>query len=284
LSTVWSGLFIRVSLLLINGISKNKEECMGKVRVYLCFSVMVAVLIMGAGSATAAPLKTNLYGLDGLFIATGGSTIPAGELALGASMLFISDDLVDGSTLPVSITYGASDKIEVAAAFEIIKSYDDGGTDDSGTGDLFISGKMALQEENADYPATALGLRLKLPMADLPLSSEETDISLFAAMEMMMKSVKGILNLEYILPGGDDENQILYIVGLEIPYSDTTDFSLELVHQPFLTVQTLRGDILNAGATFDMGSALNFGVAVGIGLNDDISSDFTAQGKLTFTF
>jgi hypothetical protein len=258
---------------------------MGRMKTYLCISVATAVLLMGIGPVAAAPLKTNLFGLDGLFFATGGSTIPAGELALGASMLFISDDSVDGSTLPVSITYGASSKIEVAATFEIIKSYDNGGGfDDSGTGDLYLSGKMGIQDEDADYPATAIGLRLKLPMADSPLSSEETDISLFAAMEMMMKSTKGVLNLEYIIPGGDDENQIQYIVALEIPYSDTTDFSLELVHQPFLSLQPFRGDILNFGATFDMGSALNFGVAVGLGLNDDISSDFAAMGKLTFTF
>jgi hypothetical protein len=257
---------------------------MDKVRIYLNISVILALLFMGTGSAMAHPLKTNLYGLDGLFTATGGTTIAAGELALGASMLVISDDDTDGSTLPVSITYGATDSIEIAAAFEVNKNYDDGVNDDSGTGDIYLSGKFALQEENADYPATALGIRLKLPMADTPLSNEETDVSLFAAMEMKMKSVKGILNLEYILPGGDDFNQIQYVVALEIPYSDTTAFSLELIHQPFFTAQPLQGDILSGGATFDMGSALNFGVAVGLGLNEDLSSDFAAQGKLTFTF
>jgi hypothetical protein len=231
----------------------------------------------GIGTADGAPVNTNLYGLDGLFLATSGTTIPAGELVVGASMLIISDDVVDGSTLPVSITYGASQTIEVAAAFEIYKSYDDGVDDDSGTGDLFLSGKLALQERTADYPATALGLRLKLPMADYPLGSEETDIAIFAAMDMPMKSVIGILNVEYLLPGGDAENQVNYVVGLKIPYSDTTDFSLELLDND------LVGDMLAGGATFDMGSSLNFGVAIGFGLNDP-SADFATQGKMTFTF
>lgn len=257
---------------------------MSRVRLVLCITVLTAAMLMAGGTALAHPLKTNFYGLDGLFVATGGTTIPAGALALGGSMLVVSDDFEDGTTFPVSITYGATSDIEIAAAFEVNKSFDDGAVDDSGTGDLYLSGKFALQEENADYPAAAVGLRLKLPMADLPLSSEETDISLFAALEMTMKSVKGILNLEYVLPGGDDENQVLYVVGLAIPYSETTEFSLELTSYPFLTAQPLRGDVFNIGATFDMGSALNFGVAVGLGLNDDYSSDVTAQGKLTFTF
>lgn len=250
---------------------------MNRVRVYLCITVLVAIMVMVAGSAMAAPLKTNLFGLDGLFIATGGSTIPAGELALGVSMLIISDDVADGSTLPVSVTYGATGDIEIAAAFEVHKSFDGPGGDDSGTGDLYLSGKFALLEEDADYPATALGIRLKLPMADAPLSSEETDITIFAAVEMDMKGVGGILNVEYFIPGGDAENQVNYVVGLKIPYSDTTDFTLELMDSD------LVGDLFAGGATFDMGSAINFGVAVGFGLNDP-SADFTAMGKLTFTY
>ena len=264
-----------------------KEDEMGKVRAFLCFSVIVMLLVMVAGSAVAKPLKTNLYGLDGLFLATSGTTIPAGELGVGASMLLVSDDLADGSIIPVTVTYGMTSDLEFAAAFEVFKDYDDGVDDDSGTGDLFLSAKYAVQEENADYPGTALGLNLKLPLSDEPLGTEETDISIFAAMEMEMKSVRGILNLEYLFPGGNDENQFKYIIGLEIPYSDTTDFSLELIHLPLLfdvPATLFRGDMLAGGATFDLGSALNFGVGIGIGLNDDFSSDVAAMGKINFTF
>lgn len=250
---------------------------MSRIRVFSIGLILVFILVLAAGPATAAPLKTNLFGMDGLFIATGGSTIPAGELAVGASMLIISDDDVDGSILPVSVTYGATSDIEIAAAFEVRKSYDDGVSDDAGTGDLHLSAKYAIQEENSDYPATAVGLRLKLPMADSPLSTEETDFILFAAVEMDMKGVSGILNVEYESRGGDFEDEVNYIVGLEIPYSDTTDFTLELVDN-----STVR-DVFAGGATFDMGSSMNFGVAVGFGFND-FSPDFVAMGKLNFTF
>jgi hypothetical protein len=252
---------------------------MGKLRTFTIVLAALGVLLAGAVTpGSAANVETNLFGLDGLFLATTGRTLPAGEFAVGASMLIISDDFVDGSTLPVTVTYGASAKVEVAAAFEAYKTYDDGVTDDSGTGDLYLSGKFALQEETSDYPATAVGLRLKLPMADAPLSSEETDIAVFAALDMDMKGVRGILNIEYLLPGGDAENQVNYIVGLRIPYSEDTDFTIELLDQ------ALVGDMIAAGATFDMGSSLNFGVAVGVGLNDDPSADFATQGKLTYTF
>jgi hypothetical protein len=257
-----------------------KEVYMGKVRAYLSVSLVVAFVTLGAGPAISAPLKTNLFGLDGLFMATGGSTVEAGTLAVGGSMLMINDDVEDVTSLPVTITYGATDSIELGAAFEVHRSRerDAGPIDESGTGDLYLSGKFSIQEETSDYPATALGVRIKLPMADAPLGTEETDFALFAAIDMDMKEVKGILNVEYLLPGGNAENQVNYVVGFAIPYSDTTDFTLELLDND------LVGDMFAAGATFDMGSSLNFGVAVGFGLNDDISADFAAMGKIAFTF
>jgi len=256
----------------------TREDIMDKMRVFLCFSLTVAFIVICAGPTIAAPLKTNLYGLDGLFLATSGKVIPAGEMLVSSTILIVSDDNFDGTTLPVAFTYGASAKVELAAAFEAYKSVDfGGGNDDTGTGDLFLSAKFALQEENADYPATAFGLRLKLPMADAPLSNEETDFAIFAAIDMDMKGIKGVLNVEYLMPGGNDENQVNYVVGIEIPYSDTTDFSLELMDND------LVGDLFAAGATFDMGPSLNFGVAVGFGLNDP-AADSAVIGKLTFSF
>jgi len=255
-----------------------EEETMEKLRILTGILVMAAVVLTGAGTGMAAPVETNLFGLSGLFLGTTGTTVPGGSLAVGASMLVISDDNVDGSTLPVSVNYGATDTIEIAAAFEAIKSYDGPGGDETGTGDLYLAAKFALQEENADYPGVAAGVRLKLPMADEPLSSEETDFAVFAALDMRMKSVEGVLNVEYLLAGGDNPNQVNYVVGLRIPYSDTTDFTLELMDND------LVGDVFAGGATFDMGPSLNFGAAVGLGLDEDTSADFAVQGKLTFTF
>jgi hypothetical protein len=251
---------------------------MGKWRLLTCVLILMIISFAGFGTVEAHPVETNLFGMSGLFLASNGTTLPKGTLAVGASMLVISDDDVDGNILPVSVTYGATDTIEIAAAFEVYKSVDGPGGDDSGTGDFFLTGKYALQKESADYPATALGVRLKLPMADAPLGSEETDIALFAAMEMAMKSVRGYLNVDFLITGGDAPNEVNYIVGLKIPYSEKTDFTLELLDVD------LVGDMFAGGATFDLGSSLNFGVAVGIGLEEDTSADFAVDGKLTFTF
>jgi len=250
---------------------------MGRMRTFV-FATALFVVLAGFGTVTAAPIQTNLYGLDGLFIGTTGTTIPAGELVLGASMLMVSDDDVDGSVVPVTVTYGATKYIEVAAAFETIKSWDNGDEDETGTGDVHLLAKFSLQDRTVDYPATSVGVRVKLPMADEPLGTEETDFAIFGALDIQMRSVKGILNVEYVLAGGDYPNQVNYVVGLEIPYSDATDFSIELLDQDIV------GDMIMGGATFDLGSAVNFGVGVGIGLDEDTSADFGVMGKLDFTF
>ena len=250
---------------------------MCRIRVFTGFLILALFLIPGAGPAEAQPVKTNLYGLDGLFLATSGTTIPAGELVIGGAALIINDDDGDATSTPVTITYGASSDIEIGAAFEVYRSIDNG-VDESGTGDLHLSAKYAVQDKTADYPATAVGIRIKLPLADDPLGTEETDFALFAASQLDMKSVTGVLNVEYLLAGGDFPNLVNYVVGLRIPYSDNTDFTLELLDQPAI------GDMFAAGATFDMGSSLNFGVAIGFGLEEDTSADFAAMGKIDFTF
>ena len=251
---------------------------MGKIRVFLSVSLVVMFLALGTGSATAAPLKTNLFGLDGLFLTTSGSTLPSGSVAVGGSFLVVSDDNFDGTSLPLTFTYGATDKAEVGVSLEVYEAQEYGNFDDNGMGDLTVAGKFGIQDRTSDYPATAVGIRVKFPTADDGLGTDETDVTIFAAMDIDMKGVKGILNVEYFMPGGDDENQVNYGIGVGIPYSDTTEFSIELVDIPYPF-----GDIVAAGATFDIGSSLNFGAAIGLGLNDP-SADFAAQGKMTFTF
>jgi len=261
-----------------------KEEIMGGMRIFKVAVASLALILTGALTVNAAPVTTNYYGLDGLFMATTGTTLPAGKLLVGGSILVISDDVVDGSIVPVTVTYGATDKIELAAAFETYKSYDDGAQDESGTGDIHLLAKFALQARTPDYPAAAAGVRIKLPTADDPLGTEETDFALFGAVDINMRNVKGILNVEYLLAGGDFPNVVNYVVGLQIPYSDSTDFTLELLDQNFPGSGPVLGDMFAGGATFDMGPSLNFGVAVGIGLEEDTSTDFAVMGKLDFNF
>lgn len=243
----------------------------------ITFVLVVGLIFMGAPAAKAEPIKTNLYGLEGLFFGTPGTTIEAGQLVVGASMLAASYDDADLSVLPVTVTYGATRYIELAGAFEVLKSIDNG-VDETGTGDVHLLAKFSLQDRTVDYPATAVGVRVKLPTAQDDLGTDETDFAVFGALDINMRSVKGILNAEYVLAGGDYPNQVNYVVGVQIPYSDATDFSIELLDQNYL------GDMIMGGATFDMGSAVNFGFGIGVGLDEDTAADFAVMGKLDFSF
>ena len=176
----------------------------------ITFVLVVGLIFMGAPAAKAEPIKTNLYGLEGLFFGTPGTTIEAGQLVVGASMLAASYDDADLSVLPVTVTYGATRYIELAGAFEVLKSIDNG-VDETGTGDVHLLAKFSLQDRTVDYPATAVGVRVKLPTAQDDLGTDETDFAVFGALDINMRSVKGILNAEYVLAGGDYPLSLIHI-------------------------------------------------------------------------
>jgi len=252
---------------------------MRTLRIFLGLLVLLSVASLPQISV-AQPIQTNLYGLDGLFFTTGGQTLKSGDLAIGGSFLFFSDDNSDLQTIPVTFTYGFSDSIELGAAFEILRSVDpSGGPSESGIGDLFLSAKMAVQERTSELPATSVGVRLRLPTADSSVEfNDEMDLGVFLASEMPLGSTLGLINVEYLLVGDNNsENQVNYAFGLRIPYTDTVNFSVELLDQPIV------GDILLGGALFDVGETMNFGAAVGLGLNDP-AVDMVVEGKITFTF
>ncbi len=232
-----------------------------------------------ASSTHAGPYGTNLFGLEGLFFPTTGTALPSGTMLVGGSFLLMSNNEpeVDVKSVPVTFTYGFDGNFDMALAFEVYRSIDSPGFDESGVGDLYLSGKYAVQPRTAVYPAMAVGARLKVPTAEEGLGSDETDFAIFGAADILMNSVQGLLNVEYVFVGGTDAvDQVNYSVGLRIPYSDSVDFAVELIDQE------LTGDLIAGGATFDMGSTLNFGFGVGLGLNEP-AADFAVQGKFTFS-
>lgn len=250
--------------------------------VKVCLVMFAAMTLMTLPvMVQAEALKTNIFGLDGLFYTTGSGVVAPGTLAVGGAFLVFSDDNQDAQSLPVTVTYGLSEQFEFGAAFEVYHSVDPSsvtGNSESGIGDLYLSGKYSFQEKTSDMPGAAVGFRIKIPMADEDegLGSGETDISVMIAAETDLGSTTGMLNVEYLIPGGDDENMVNYAIGLEIPYSDTVDFTVELLDQP------LVGDILSGGATFEVGSSLTIGGALGVGLNDP-SADLIVVGRLALT-
>ena len=137
----------------------------------IIFVLAMGLIFMGGAVAKAEPVKTNIYGLEGLFFGTPGTTIPAGQLVVGASMLATSWDDADLSVLPVTVTYGATKYIELAGAFETYKSIENG-VDETGMGDIHLLAKFSVQDRTVDYPATAVGVRVKLPTAGDDLGTD----------------------------------------------------------------------------------------------------------------
>jgi hypothetical protein len=186
--------------------------------------------------------------------------------------------------LPLTVTYGFSDKIEGGLAAPILMDYNfDGGASESGFGDMNLSVKYAFQEETGEMPAMAFGGRLKLPTADdgKGLGTGDTDFGIFGTVDKMIGGIRGLLDVEYVFRGGDWENVVNYAVGVEIPYSDTVGFSIELVDQEAITTEYLFGDMLMGAVNFDLDPSMNFGFNLGVGLNKP-STDFMFGAKLSF--
>jgi hypothetical protein len=241
-----------------------------------------------AGIASAEPTSVNTRGLKGLWVANSASTVGQGNLVLGGSFFYGSNntDNFDYNTysLPVTVTYGFNDKFEGGLAVPVLMNVNpDGGSSESGFGDMNLSMKYAFQEETGEIPAMAFGGRLKLPTADdgKGLGTGDTDFGIFGTVDRMIGGIRGLLDVEYVFRGGDMENEVNYAVGVEIPYSETVGFSVELIDQGFITNEYLFGDMLMGAVNFDMHPSMNFGFNLGVGLNKP-STDVLFGAKLSF--
>ncbi|GBE15959.1 MAG TPA: hypothetical protein ENH32_08350 [Proteobacteria bacterium] len=243
-----------------------------------------------AAAKSSGPVSVNLNGLDGLWVATSAGTLPEGSFVVGGGFVFGNGKFGPGGgystyAVPVTVTYAFTDRIEGGASAPVIMNVDpDVGATQSGFGDVNLSIKYSLQAETQTMPAYAVGARLKLGTASDAngLGTGDTDLGIFAALDQQIGGVHGYLNVEYALRGGNMDNEVNYALGLKIPYTDSVDFTVELVDQGFITSEYNFGDILIGGASFDMAPSVNFGFAVGLGLNDN-SSDFLLGGKLSFS-
>jgi len=252
--------------------------------------VLIALFVCSIGTAgivSAEPTSINTRGMKGLWVANSASTVGAGNLVLGGSFFYGSNgDGLDYNTytLPVTVTYGFNDKFEGGLAVPVLMNVNpDNVSSESGFGDLNLSMKYAFQEETGEMPAMAFGGRLKLPTADdgKGLGTGDTDFGLFGTVDKMIGGIRGLLDVEYVFRGGSMENEVNYAVGVEIPYSETVGFSVELVDQGFITNEYLFGDMLMGAVNFDMPPSMNFGFNLGVGLNKP-STDFLFGAKLSF--
>lgn len=251
--------------------------------------LLFTLVIMAPAGSMADPVRTNFNGQDGLFVTTSGKILPEGTIVLGGG--FVSATEGDGApdfkvlSVPVTFLYVLSDKLQGAASIPVTTSYDpDGGTSESGIGDLQVTLKHSLQKIVRSEAAAAGGLRIKLPLADdtKNLGTGDNDYAVFIAVEQDFGGVTTMMNVEYAVLGGAAENQINYAFGFEIPHKDKIDFSIELMDQtPFAISKNIAGDILLGGINLDSGTSLNLGLGVGIGIND-ASTDYMVIGNISF--
>jgi len=261
-----------------------------RVRIFY-LSIALALFVCATampGITSADPVSVNTRGLKGLWVTNSASTVGAGNLVLGGSFFYGTNGNgaadYNAYAIPLSVTYGFTDKFEGGVIAPIWLDYNyDGGPSESGFGDLNLSAKFAIQEESSEIPAIAFGGRLKLPTADdgKGLGTGDTDFGIFGTLEKMIGGVRGLLDVEYVFRGGDWDNAVNYAVGVEIPYSDTVGFSIELVDQEAITTEYLFGDMLMGAVNFDLDPSMNFGFNLGVGLNKP-STDFMFGAKLSF--
>lgn len=258
-------------------------------RIYF-LSVILAMFMCTAGlqgTAAADPTSVNIKGLKGLWVGSSASTVGAGNLVFGGAFLYgTNSEAFEYNTyaIPVTVTYGFTDSFEGGVAATVLTNVDpDNFSSESGFGDLNLSLKYAFQEETEGIPAMAFGGRLKVPTADEDkgLGTGKADFGIFGTVDKMIAGVRGLLDVEYVIRGGDWENAVNYVVGVEIPYSETVGFSVELVDQEAITNEYLFGDMVVGAVNFDMPPSMNFGFNLGVGLNKP-STDFMFGAKLSF--
>jgi len=249
--------------------------------------LLFAISMIVPTGSLADPVRTNLTGQDGLFVTTSGKILPKGTMIIGGGFVSATEnDAVDYKvlTVPVTFTYVFNEKLQGAVAIPITTSYDpDGGTSESGTGDIQVTLKHSLQKI-VKSEAAAAGLRIKLPFADdtKGLGTGDNDYGVFIAVEQDFGGVTTMMNVEYAVLGGSAENQINYAFGFEIPHKEKINFSIELVDQtPFTMSSNITGDLLIGGINLDSGTSLNLGLGLGIGLNDT-STDYMIIGNISF--
>jgi hypothetical protein len=253
-----------------------------------CIAVLLAAVLVvpaGAGAAASDPaVEVAVTGLDGLFFTTGGKTLRSGTAVVGGAFLFASYPDATVSSLPLTITGGFSDRVELALSWPMFSRVDpEASPADTGVGDLDLRGKWSMQGETASLPAMALFAHLKLPVAQAPQGTEKTDLGIGLAADKDLGGVMGLLNVEYEAVGDRASgNQLNWALGVRIPYTDAVSFSVELLDQYSIASTNIRGDLLAGGLLVRLPPAITLGFHLGLGL-DETGPDYLLGAQFSFT-
>lgn len=219
-------------------------------RIFGCISIVVFLQASPLSVLAAEPASvgsespiyhaTNTSGLTGLFYTSSAYTVPKGSFELGSTVLMERSGTPDYSMVqvPINITYGLTDTIELALSTKMVYL----NTIGQGVGDTEINAKVLINEpaswrQGFYIPAVAIGAGLILPTGRTGLD----EVNDYGAKAMFMLSSEGRLpNNRYIgtyldaqvigkdLSSASANRDIYWVVnlGLMMPWQDDRNFQM----------------------------------------------------------
>lgn len=169
-----------------------------------------------------------------------------------------------------SLRLGLAERVEMLFRYRLVYAEDDEFGSDYGSGDLEISTKVRLYQEDLSFPAVALLLTTKLPNArdDYNLGSDETDFGFDFLVTRNYPSFSLYSSLGMRLlgePDGGQDDKLHYALGVRVPLlKQRLDFLAGVEGMEIGRDENLKG-VVQAGlqyifssATFDIGGTVGY--------------------------
>lgn len=253
----------------------------------LSFFISLVVCVLGATTAWSLgprPLETEeAWPID------------KGTLQLSIGIEYQEDNVLPFDTLNrdrellrapvVGAALGVSERVEVQALYDFLSLDEDGGNDESGSGDLRLFTKIGIFEESG-YPAVGLRFGTKLPNANRKdrLGTDETDFFASLLFSKNFESAVAHLNAGFALigdpqPAGGQDDVLTYGLAMVVPVRPV-DLVFEVNGQA-LGKENNDRSVVRGGFRWTVAEGVVLDAAAGVGLGDD-TEDWSVTGGLTF--
>ncbi len=253
----------------------------------LSFFISLVVLILGATTAWSLgprPLETEeAWPVD------------KGVLQLSIGIEYQEDNVLPFDTLDrdrellrapvIGAALGVSERVEIQAIYDFLSLDEEGGNDESGSGDLRLFTKIGIFEESA-YPTVGLRFGTKLPNANREdrLGTDETDFFASLLFSKNFERAVAHVNAGFALigdpqPAGGQDDVLTYGLAIVVPVSPV-DLVFEVNGQA-LGKENNDRSVARGGFRWTVTEGVVLDAAAGVGLSDD-TEDWSVTGGLTF--
>ncbi len=183
------------------------------------------------------------------------------------------EGLSSRASIALGIDYGATDRLEVGLALPFVRL--DNGTNETGLGDLVLSGKIFVLDEDNKRISLAVGVDVKVDTGsdEIVGADNDTETTVKVLMSKTLAVWNLFVNLGYLNESGDDGQDVIsYGLGVEVP-GDNMDLTLELVGND-KTINDDEPSEIYVGFRKTTAETEDFAISVGSGLSD-ASPDLT---------